>query len=369
MSDGVTAEGTRRFKERFEGRGKVAQGHFRQFGGFYFSSIGMGTYLGNPDSQTDALVAEAVKASVRSGAINVIDTAINYRFQKAEKSVGRALRQLFDSGEFSRDEIFISSKNGYLSHDADVTDDFWGYIQKELVKPGIIRPEDIVGQSHCMTIPYLRDQLERSLRNLGLECIDLMYVHNAAEAQLSEVGRAEFFARLEQTFEFYEEERTRGRIQFYGMATWSCFRLSPSSDEYLALSDVVGIAERAIGKDHGFRCVQLPLNLAMPEALTLKNQKVNGENLTFLEAAEKLNIGVFASAPMLQGQLATNPRVPKLPGLTAGLSCIQFVRSSPGVIAPLVGHKAPSHVKENLSLATKPPLEREEFVKTFFRQG
>ncbi len=369
MSDRATADSTQRFKERFESQGKVAQGHFREFGGLYLTSIGMGTYLGNPDAQTDTLVTEAVKASVLSGAMNVIDTAINYRFQKAEKSVGRALRQLFDSGEFSRDEIFISSKNGYLSHDADVTDDFWGYIQRELVKPGIIKPEDIVGQSHCMTIPYLRDQLERSLRNLGLECIDLMYMHNAAEAQLSEVGRVEFFARLEQTFRFYEEERKRGRIQFYGMATWNCFRLNPSSDEYLSLSDVVGIAERANGKDHGFRFVQLPLNLAMPEALTLKNQQVNGENLTFLEAAEKLNIGVFASAPMLQGQLATNPRVPKLPGLTTGLSCIQFVRSSPGVIAPLVGHKAPSHVKENLSLATKPPLEREEFAKTFFRKG
>ena len=71
---------------------------------------------------------------------------------------------------------------------------------------------------------------------------------------------------------------------------------------------------------------------------------------------------------MLQGQLAKNPRVPKLPGLTTGLSCVQFVRSSPGVIAPLVGHKTPAHVKENLSLATMPPLGREEFKKTFFRE-
>jgi len=45
------------------------------------SSLGIGTYLGQPDDKVDASYAASVVASVESG-INVIDTAINYRFQR-----------------------------------------------------------------------------------------------------------------------------------------------------------------------------------------------------------------------------------------------------------------------------------------------
>jgi len=51
--------------------------------------------------------------SVVSGGVNVIDTAINYRFQKSERVVGAALRYLIEKG-FSREELFICSKNGYI---------------------------------------------------------------------------------------------------------------------------------------------------------------------------------------------------------------------------------------------------------------
>ena len=48
----------------------------------------------------------------------------------------------------------------------------------------------------------------------------------------------------------------------------------------------------------------LPYNLAYSEALFLKNQNVGNEkNLTILEAAERLKIGVFSSVPLLQGKL------------------------------------------------------------------
>jgi hypothetical protein len=55
------------------------------------------------------------------------------------------------------------------------------------------------------------------------------------------------------------------------------------------------------GKDHGFRFIQLPYNLAYSEALFLKNQSVGSENkLTILEAAAKLNIGIFTSRLTLE---------------------------------------------------------------------
>lgn len=336
--------------------------------GLQFTSIGMGTYLGDPDFETDRLVSDAVKESVTSGAVNVIDTAINYRFQKAERAVGKALAELFANGKLRRDQIFISTKNGYLTHDGDLGEDFWEYVHRELIKPGVIKPEDIASQSHCMTVPYLKDQLGRSLANLGLDCVDLMYLHNAAESQIVEVGKEEFFLRLESAFKFYEEKRQEGRISFYGMATWTCFRTPPSQPEHLSLEEVVSLA-RTVGDDvHGFRFIQLPFNLAMPEALTLENQQVNGERMTILEAAAKLGVGVFTSAPLLHGQIANHPKVPRLPGLSSALSCLQFARSAPGVLAPLVGHKHKENVKENLSIASVPPLSAEEFERTFVRQ-
>ena len=58
--------------------------NYKKFQNLTLSNIGIGTYLGNPDKQTDEAVKNAVKQSILSG-INVLDTAINYRAQKAER--------------------------------------------------------------------------------------------------------------------------------------------------------------------------------------------------------------------------------------------------------------------------------------------
>lgn len=77
------------------------------------STLGIGTYIGAPSTIHDQQVFDAVIASVESGGVNVIDTAINYRYMKAERSIGAALQQLCNSG-YSREEFFISSKGGYI---------------------------------------------------------------------------------------------------------------------------------------------------------------------------------------------------------------------------------------------------------------
>jgi hypothetical protein len=45
----------------------------------------MGTYLGDLSKEDDKDIENALYESVRSGAINVIDSAINYRAMKSEK--------------------------------------------------------------------------------------------------------------------------------------------------------------------------------------------------------------------------------------------------------------------------------------------
>jgi len=364
----ATPQGTERFKVRFEDTGKVASGHFRtDYQGLNLSSLGMGTYLGDTSEETDEDMKQAALASVQSGAINVLDTAINYRHQCSERSLANALKILTEQGHVQRDELFLCSKNGFLTPDAAVHEDFQTYFQNTFIKTGIIKPEDIAGGIHCMSPSYLAYQLDKSLANLGVETLDLMYLHNAAESQLAEVGREVFMQRLSKAFEFYETARQDGKIRFYGLATWNCFRVDKHcEDEYLNLETVVDLAESIGGEEtHGFRYIQLPYNLALPEALTQPYQRVHDERLSLLHAASDLGMGVFTSVPLMQGQLLQHP-LPVSPSVETPVQyCLQFVRSTPGIIAPLVGHKNPAHVSQNIAVAQHPPLSEEEFQTIF----
>ena len=158
----ATTDGTKTFSEKF------LTNNYNSFQNLYLSNVGIGTYLGDPNAQTDDAVKDAVKKSVLSG-INVIDTAINYRAQKSERSIGNALSELISENSLTRDQVFVCTKNGYVTNDGDIQEDFMQYIMRELGKPGIVKEGDISSGYHCMTIPYLEDQLERSLKNLNLE--------------------------------------------------------------------------------------------------------------------------------------------------------------------------------------------------------
>ena len=105
----ATSSGTKNYVEYAIQKGKPS-GHFRLFDGLNLSSIGMGTYLGQPNTEDDKAIENAIYESIKSGAVNVIDTAINYRAMKSEKSIGRALSRLVKEDIISRDQVFICTK-------------------------------------------------------------------------------------------------------------------------------------------------------------------------------------------------------------------------------------------------------------------
>jgi aryl-alcohol dehydrogenase-like predicted oxidoreductase len=357
ISGFATSEGTEKFLKN-SGINKL---NFKQIHNLTLSNIGIGTYLGETNEKTDELVKNAVKKSVLSG-INVIDTAINYRAQKAERSVGKAISELITEGKISRDQIFISTKNGYLTNDADVKQEFWEYVKNEYTQKGVIKEGDVTSGYHCMTLPYLNDQLERSLKNLGLDCIDLMYLHNAVEGQIKDIPKEKFLENLKSVFKFYEQKRKEGKIKFYGMATWECFRVFSDNPQYLSLQDTVGLAKNVGGENHGFRFIQLPYNMYYDQALLAKNQTLDEKLVSILESAYQLNVGVFTSVPLMQGRLLAPGAMPAFNELKPSLRALQFIRSSPGVIAPLVGQKSPEHVSENLEIMKIPPMPEDEFL-------
>ncbi len=316
----ATPEGTARYRERFEGR--VSNNHFREQQGLVLSSIGIGTYLGEADEDTDVRYANAVVRAVQLGC-NVIDSAANYRFQRSERSIGQALKTLTNEHGFAREELVICTKGGYLPFDGSPPRNMRDYVNETFVKPGIASFADFVGGMHCMTPAYLQDQLEQSLRNMGIECVDVYYIHNP-ESQLGYVSESEFYSRLRAAFERLEQNRREGKLAYYGVATWNGFRVPANSREHHSLARMVDAAREIGGDEHGFRFIQLPFNLAMPEGISV------------IEEAQQLGVTVVASASLLQGRI--DPQ-----------TALRFVLSTEGITTALIGMSRVEHVEENLT--------------------
>src|ERR687888_1151642 len=126
----ATRAGTKKFAEHAFEKG-IPSNHFRNFDGLHLSSIGLGTYLGEPTAEDDKAIEKAVYEFIRSSAVNVIDTAINYRAMRSEKSIGKALLRLTRDHIISRDELFICTKNGYITNDGEYPSiDLLDYVHK-----------------------------------------------------------------------------------------------------------------------------------------------------------------------------------------------------------------------------------------------
>ena len=350
----ATPEGTARYAERFAAH--AAKNHFRRQQGLTLSSIGIGTYLGNADDATDRNYTNAVVRAVTSG-VNAIDTAANYRFQRSERSIGQALKTLAKEG-FAREELLICTKGGYLPFDGAPPRNIRQYVEETFVTPGVASFDDIVG-SHCMTPSYLQHQLDQSLRNMDIETVDVYYVHNP-ESQLDHVSEKEFYHRLRLAFERLEENRSKGKLQFYGVATWNGFREPQESPKHHSLGQMIRIARELAGESHGFRFIQLPVNLAMTEAFTLTNETIPDITMPVTQAAHELGVTVMASGSMLQGRVARDlpdqvrQAMGSLP--TDAQTAIQFTRSAPRITTALVGMSRVEHVDDNLQLVDVEPI-------------
>ena len=124
-----------------------------------FGAMGISEFYGSTDEQR---ARDALVTAVHVGA-NLIDTADNYAFGRNEKFLRTALR-LGDPIE--RAKIILASKCGIVRDEADPT------------KRGVnISPE------------YIEAQLQRSLKNLGTDYLDLFYIHripkDATDADLA----------------------------------------------------------------------------------------------------------------------------------------------------------------------------------------
>jgi aryl-alcohol dehydrogenase-like predicted oxidoreductase len=321
------------------------------------SSLGLGTYLGDATEAADAAYADAALAFHAAGG-TVFDTAANYRGGRSERALGRAFASL------GRDGFFVSTKAGYLPMGDGATEESpRQWFERTLLRPGVLALDEVIDGCHAMTPKYLAHQLGVSLSALGVESLDLFHLHNP-EQQRPQLGPRPFDEAILRAFEACEGFRQEGRIRAYGVATWNGFRVPPDRPDHLSLERLLELAERAGGRDHGFRWVQLPLNLALPEAFLAPTQRFGGRAMTLLEAAQAAGLFVQTSASIMQARILRDLQgqmdelTPTFAGCrTPAQVALQFTRSCPGVTTALCGMGRRAHAEENAELLQLPKVD------------
>jgi aryl-alcohol dehydrogenase-like predicted oxidoreductase len=355
-SSSATATGCKRYRERFASR--FSEDFFRPFAGpLVASSIGIGTYLGECDDADDASYTTALRASLERG-INLVDSSVNYRCQRSERLVGAVLRDAIAAGVVARDEVIVCTKGGYIPLDTNTPptrEAYLEYLQRTFVDPGIVSADEVAGGGHSLSPSFLANQIQTSQANLGVRTIDVYYLHNP-EQQLDSVQPARFRTILRRAFALLEERVASGDIGCYGCATWNGLRTAPDTRGHLDLSELVSLAHDVGGDDHHFRVVQLPVNLAMSEAVRAPTQRLGSRRVVpALQAATELGVSVVASATLMQARLTSDlPTALRetFPALASDAQrAIAFVRSLPGVSTALVGMRSLDHVSENVAAA------------------
>lgn len=355
----ATPAATRRIRERFEGT--FSQGFYREhLGELTIASLGVGTYLGEATDEDDAAYEAVIRAALTRG-VNVVDTAINYRCQRSERSVGAAIHAAVAAHEVDRQEIVVCTKGGYVplaGTPPASREEYQAYLTREFFETEVLRRDELVAGGHSLAPRFIRYCLAMSRQNLALRTIDLYYLHNP-EQQLAAVSRGELLSRVRAAFSVLEDAAGRGDIGAYGCATWQGLRVPPDHAEHLSLEELLGLAREIAGDAHHFGAVQLPVNLAMPEAVRDKTQIVSGQPRTVLEAADALGVSVFASASLMEGKLTSGlpPAVRDLfPAAATDAQCAStFVRTLPGVATALIGTRSVSHLMEHLDAARREP--------------
>ena len=285
---------------------------FRQLTGtdLIASKIGYGSY--RVDHRFDEH-SDTLRKAIQAGC-NLIDTSSNYTDGGSETLIGNVLSEQISEGKIERSEIVVVSKVGYIQGQN---------LDEAMRREGDGEPwEEVVkymdGCWHCIHPDFLADQWKRSSDRLQFETIDIYLLHNpeyflsdahkrSPRTNLDEI-RDIFYDRICRAFVQMEHFVEEGKIRYYGISS-NTFP-SPKGDfEHVSLQRCYDAACDAARRVHGnqgenhFKIIQLPYNLFEHAALSEVNNTINRQEMTVLEGAKALGIGVLVNRPLnaLQG--------------------------------------------------------------------
>lgn len=228
------------------------------------SRIGFGSYR---VSRGNSIFASAIEKSLLNG-INLIDTSSNYGDGGSESLIGDVIFNLFEKSKLKREEIFIVTKIGYIQgKNLELVESF----EKEEKSFSEITYYDS-NCYHCISPDFLKDQIERARKRLGLFTLDALLLHNPEYFLMDrqkhnvsqEKASEDYYDRIKRAFEFLEEMRINGIIRYYGISS-NTFPSEENSYTHTSLSKVHNIALEIQKKlnleSTGFRVIQFPANL------------------------------------------------------------------------------------------------------------
>ena len=278
--------------------------------------------------------------SAIDGGVTVLDTADAYGNGSSERIVGRAIRG-------RRDSVTISTKGGYVFRErAPLEQSLRRVTGAALRRVGCERATRSVSdgagvrstyQHQDFSPTHLRVALERSLRRLQIDCVDVYQLHGPRAAPDDVYDN--LFGELEAL-------REAGKVRRFGVGAES-----------------VPMAERWVTAA-GVDVVQLPFGVLDPEAA-----------MSVLPAARERGVDVWARAVLGGGVLAAaiadphsaarHDKARLVEGLTRVAAessirldelAIRWVAVHPGIATALLGMSSLDHLHRNLAIAMLPPL-------------
>ena len=303
------------------------------FGAWAIGGNGFGNSYGPTD---DAESKRAIRRAVELGC-NFFDTADVYGHGHSEELLGEALRDV-------RDQVIIATKVGGNFYNRDIHP-----LMRERVSQAVGKSLDEIEAGAPLPVThdanftpgYLRFAVDRSLKRLRTDRIDLLQLHNPPLNLISAMG----------TYEPLEEMKRAGLIRFYGVS------VHPPEEGLAAINATMPDS------------IQIVYNLARREAED-----------TFLPTAHAADVGVIARETLANGFLAggysadsvwergdirsrmPRPYVAQLAalgqrvrelaaksGLTAAQLALRFVLDRSDIGCALVGMKTVRQVEENLN--------------------
>ncbi len=226
---------------------------YRQLGrsGLRVSPLCLGTMMfGGATHEADA---RDIIASARDGGINFIDTADQYTGGESERITGRAIKA-------DRDWWVLATKFANVS------------------SPG--------PNGYGLSRRYAFNAVDASLQRLGLDCIDIVYLH-----------REDHTTPLEEVVHAIADLIRSGKIRYFGVSNHRAWRVA----EICRLCDLAGIDRPVISQPYYNAMNRMP-------------------EVEHLPACGHFGIGVFPYSPLARGVLTGKyaPGAPPEQGSRAG---------------------------------------------------
>lgn len=250
------------------------------FDGRKISKFGFGLYKGEASNLKDKEILKSILYGLNNG-INVIDTAQRYRNGRSERLIREVLKKK------KRQNLIIISKAGLIPN----------YIKKNniLKKLSVKKSNCFAEMDFCIDPKYINWSVENSLKLMNTNYIDFYLLHNPEIALLHKNG----YKKIIEALKVLEKKRKEKKILFYGVATWNGFRRFGENDKQLNIEKILKDLKKNVDEDHGFRCIEAPISIGMPDILNFKTNK----NFNFTKFLTKNKINFFSSASLYEGKL------------------------------------------------------------------